>query len=90
MCQRAMVIARRLEPDEDGATDGSELLRKVVILLLGRHDGHRPAPAAFRSHDANLLSVLGDVVDGYQHGASGIKVSLVMVGLQSVVSTTSL
>lgn len=80
MCQRSMVIVRRLEPDEDGATDGSELLRKVVIVLPGRYDGHLPAPAAFRSLDENLLPVLGHVVDGYQHGASGVEVSVVMVG----------
>ena len=66
--QRAMVITRRLEPDDDGTTDGSELLDEAVIVLLGRHDGHPPAPAAFRSLDKDLLPVLGHI-DGYQHGA---------------------
>lgn len=68
VCQRAMVITRRLEPDDDGAPDGSELLGKAVIVLPGRHDGHPPAPTAFRSLDEDFLPVLVHV-DGYQHGA---------------------
>ena len=66
--QRTMVITRRLEPDDDRAPDSSEFFGKAVIVLPGRHDGHPPAPAAFRSLDENLLSALGHV-DGYQHGA---------------------
>ena len=62
-----MIVAGRLEPDDDGPADGGELLGRTVIVRLGREHRQAPTSAAFGTLYKHLLPVLRHV-GCYQHG----------------------
>ena len=66
--ERAVVVAGRLEADDDGSADRGELFGEPVIIRLGREHRHAPATSALGPLDEHLLAVLGHI-DRYQHGA---------------------
>jgi hypothetical protein len=55
-----MVISRGLKPDDDGTIDGSELFGKVVIVLLGRHDG-QPSRFSSKGHPEHIADDMAKV-----------------------------
>lgn len=73
--ERAMVVAGRLEANEDRSPYRRKISNQAVVIRPGRQHGHPPAAPSFRSFDQDLLAVLGHV-DRYQHGAAGNRKAL--------------
>ena len=86
-CQRSVIIARRLETDEDGAAEQSD----EVIMFRSRLGYDQPAAATLARHlDQDIMGILRTSM-ATNAASVGIGFMLVMVGLlQSGEPTPSL
>ena len=79
MRQRTMIVAGRLEPDNDGPAEGGELLGEAVIVRLARERRHAPAPPALGPLDEPSWRFFAMSI-ATSTAPAGVEENLVMVG----------
>ncbi len=75
MSEGPVIVAGRLEADNDRSSDRGKLLGEAIVIRLGCEHCHASASPALGALDEHLLAVLRHI-DRYQHSPGGCRTKL--------------